>query len=141
MAILKTLNSSAAAGSILQLTDGADLCCGNQARVHYATAEFPDGTAVTSVNVTQPGSAAQTITLDNQPHDLSDSANWPAFIEAMGKAATDLGWNWFDGGISVEAGPTANNVIVKVLDSTLIFNWVGVPSSFEQVFVATNAVP
>jgi hypothetical protein len=139
MAFVKKLNSAAGENSILVMNDGAGLCCGDVARSDYATAAIDvSASDVVAVNVTQPGSAAQTVTLDGQPIDWSDAANDAALKAAIGKVATDLGWSWFDGG--VELLRAGDNLTITIRDSTLAFNWIGTATSDENAFTATAVV-
>lgn len=142
MAILKTKSTIANPKNILTLTDGADLCCGDNARNDYTTAEF-DSTAntVVSVNVTVPGGSAATVALDGGPYDWSDTANDAAIIADIGKVATDLGFEWFEGGIELLRGATDDDLTVRIKDSTLIFNWIGTTTTEENAFTETAAVP
>ena len=142
MAILKQKNSSAVADSVLVVTDGADLCCGDNARNDYQTAEIDvTGTTLTNINTTVPGGSAATAALTGAPLDWTDPANDEAIIEAIGEVATDLGFNWFDGGIKLIRGATDDDLTIRIQDSTLIFNWIGTTTTDENAFVETASVP
>ena len=137
-------NQNASSGSILVMNEGAELCCGDVKRYDFVTAEF-DSTAnnVTHVNVTVQGGSAQTIALTGGL-DLSttSAANNELLRQYMAKVATDLGFIHMDGGIDLERNPAnADLVKVRVKDSTLIWNWIGIASTFENAFVQTDAVP
>lgn len=136
--IAKKLSSIANDNNIIALTNGAGLCCEDAKLYDYATAEFDiTGTTVADIGLQEPGGAVQSIDLDGPAIDWTDTANDNTLIEAIGKAVTDLGWEWFDGGIELVRGATDNDLTVKIKDSALIFSWIGTDTSAEEAFVGT----
>lgn len=143
--IFRPKNSSASAGSILVMGDGAGLCCGDADRNDYSTAELDTSgapnTTVSNVNVTVPGGATSTVALDGAPLDWADPANDEAIMAALGKVATDLGFQWMDGGIELNRGATDTDLTVVIRDSVLVWNWIGTTSTAENAATATAVVP
>lgn len=140
--ISKKISSIANTNNYLALTDGAGLCCGDQDRHDYETAELDvTGTTVADIGIQIPGGAVVSTDLDGAAIDWTDPANDNALIEAIGKAATDAGYLWNDGGIELVRGATDNDLTVKIKDSTLIFAWIGTDTSDENAFTEIDVVP
>lgn len=134
--IAKRKSTLANANNHLAITEGADICCGDNTLSDYATAAADvSASDVVAVNVTVPGGSAATVSLDGQPIDWSSADNDQALIQAIGKVAVDLGYEWMKGGIELER--SGNNLTVKVKDSALVWNWIGTASSDEKAFTAT----
>ena len=130
----KAKNPGASENNILKLTDGNNLCCGDDPRFHYlsAVSDVTSATTISAVNVTDPGGSAATIALAGAPIDWADSANDEALIQAIGKVVTDKGYIWMGGGISIER--SADDIQIRVQDSVLEWNWAGTASSNEAAF-------
>lgn len=135
MAIIKRISPLGQDTNHLAMTDGNGLCCDDATRADYETANGDAAAnALANVNVTVPGGVAQTIAIPGAL-DWADAANDEAVIAAIGKVATDLGYEWFDGGI--ELTHDGDDLIVTIRDSTLVWNWIGTTTTDEQAFVAT----
>ena len=140
--IAKNLSTIANANNHIALTDGAGLCCGDQDRHDYTTAELDiTGTTVEDVGVQIPGGSVVSTDLDGDPIDWTDTANDNALIEALGKVATDLGYEWFGGGIELNRGAADTDLTIVVRDSTLIFAWIGTDTTDENAFTEVDVVP
>lgn len=135
--IFKPLNSSAHSGSFLQVGDGADLCCGNNKRFDYSvTVDTNTNGTASNIRIQEPGQTAATVALDGAPIDWSDSANDGALKAAIGKAATDAGYKWLGGGITLSRD--GDNLTIKIMDSTLIFVWIGTTTTNENAITGTE---
>lgn len=137
--IAKPKNSSAASTNLLKLTDGANLCCGDDPRYHYQTAAINTSThgTVSHVNVTVPGGSAQTVALTGAAIDWTDTDNDEALIQAIGEVATDLDFLWMGGGIELIRG--TNTITIRITDSVLEFNWIGTTTTNEAAFTQLSA--
>ena len=135
--IAKPINSAASSTNHLKLTDGNNLCCGDADRNHYTTATIDTSSdaSVLSVNVTD-GASTSTVALDGGPISWDSAANDEALIAALGKVATDLGYQWFNGGIELTRDGADLTILIK--DSVLVWNWIGEASTGEVAFTASS---
>lgn len=139
--IAKRISPIANANNLLAVTDGNRICADDAARLDYQSASFDltnaaeDG--LNAVNVTVPGGSAATVALTGAEIALDDATLDDQIIEAIGEVATDLGYEWFEGGIEIDR-TTTDVVVITIRDSSLVWNWIGTASTAEKAFTSST---